>query len=37
MDYVVHSGSSMYFTDPDGARLELIHDPLGEMYGETVL
>jgi catechol 2,3-dioxygenase-like lactoylglutathione lyase family enzyme len=37
VDYVVHSGSSMYFTDPDGARLELIHDPLGEMYGETVL
>jgi catechol 2,3-dioxygenase-like lactoylglutathione lyase family enzyme len=35
--YVVHSGSSMYFSDPDGARLELIHDPLGEMYGETVL
>jgi catechol 2,3-dioxygenase-like lactoylglutathione lyase family enzyme len=37
VDYVIHSGSSMYFTDPDGARLELIHDPLGEMYGETVL
>jgi catechol 2,3-dioxygenase-like lactoylglutathione lyase family enzyme len=35
--FVVHSGSSMYFSDPDGARIELIHDPLGEMYGETVL
>jgi catechol 2,3-dioxygenase-like lactoylglutathione lyase family enzyme len=35
--YVVHSGSSMYFGDPDGARLELIQDPLGEMYGEAVL
>jgi len=29
--------SSIYFRDPDGARLELISDPLGEMYGETVL
>jgi catechol 2,3-dioxygenase-like lactoylglutathione lyase family enzyme len=37
VEYVIHSGSSMYFSDPDGARLELIHDPLGEMYGETVL
>ncbi len=25
--------ASMYFRDPDGARLELISDPLGEMYG----
>ena len=30
-------GSSMYFHGPDGERLELISDPLGEMYGETVL
>ncbi len=30
------SGSSLYFSDPDGARLELISDPLGEMYGQTV-
>lgn len=30
-------GSSIYFADPDGARLELISDPLGEMYGSTVL
>ncbi len=33
----VHSGVSVYFRDPDGARLELIADPLGEMYGERVL
>ena len=31
------SGSSIYFSDPDGARLELISDPLGEMYGNRVL
>ncbi|HTN79062.1 MAG TPA: VOC family protein [Acidimicrobiales bacterium] len=30
------SGSSLYFRDPDGARLELISDPLGEMYGHSV-
>jgi catechol 2,3-dioxygenase-like lactoylglutathione lyase family enzyme len=35
--YVVHSEVSMYFTDPDGARVELIADPLGEMYGDQVL
>ena len=35
--YQEESGSSIYFTDPDGARLELIHDPLGEMYGTAVL
>jgi catechol 2,3-dioxygenase-like lactoylglutathione lyase family enzyme len=28
--------SSLYFRDPDGARLELISDPLGEMYGRPV-
>lgn len=27
------SGSSLYFRDPDGVRLELISDPLGTMYG----
>ena len=37
VDYVAESGSSLYFRDPDGARLELIPDPLGEMYGEHVL
>jgi catechol 2,3-dioxygenase-like lactoylglutathione lyase family enzyme len=33
----VHSGVSVYFRDPDGARIELIADPLGEMYGTKVL
>ena len=28
--------SSLYFRDPDGARIELISDPLGEMYGDPV-
>lgn len=37
IDYAHHSGSSLYFRDPDGARLELISDPLGEMYGAKVL
>ena len=36
VEYVEHSGSSIYFADPDGARLELIADPLGEMYGNVV-
>src|SRR6202790_4785857 len=31
------SESSLYFSDPDGTRLELIADPLGELYGEKVL
>jgi len=31
------SGSSLYFNGPDGERLELICDPLGEMYGTAVL
>jgi hypothetical protein len=30
------SGSSIYFHGPDGERLELISDPLGEMYGTIV-
>jgi catechol 2,3-dioxygenase-like lactoylglutathione lyase family enzyme len=29
-------GSSLYFHDPDGVRLELISDPLLEMYGHFV-
>ena len=37
VDYEVESGTSIYFRDPDGARLELIADPLGEMYGLKVL
>src|SRR4051812_16556852 len=31
VDHVIHSEVSVYFTDPDGARIELIADPLGEM------
>jgi len=34
-------GDTVVFThtevDPDGARIELIADPLGEMYGQHVL
>jgi catechol 2,3-dioxygenase-like lactoylglutathione lyase family enzyme len=37
VEHVVHSEVSVYFRDPDGARLELIADPLGEMYGSKVL
>jgi catechol 2,3-dioxygenase-like lactoylglutathione lyase family enzyme len=37
VEYQEESGSSIYFRDPDGARLELIADPLGEMYGNRVL
>ena len=35
--YQTESGTSIYFRDPDGARLELIADPLGAMYGTRVL
>ena len=35
--YQMESGTSIYFRDPDGARVELIADPLGEMYGAQVL
>jgi hypothetical protein len=37
VDYQEESGTSVYFRDPDGARLELISDPLGQMYGTVVL
>lgn len=37
IDYAHIDGSSIYFTGPDGERLELISDPLGEMYGRPVL
>jgi catechol 2,3-dioxygenase-like lactoylglutathione lyase family enzyme len=37
VDLVEHSDVSLYFRDPDGARVELIADPLGEMYGSKVL
>ena len=30
------SGTSLYFRGPDGERLELISDPLGWMYGQSV-
>ncbi|WP_420122871.1 VOC family protein [Nakamurella sp.] len=36
VEVVEHSGVSLYFRDPDGARIELIADPLGEMYGTKV-
>jgi catechol 2,3-dioxygenase-like lactoylglutathione lyase family enzyme len=36
VEYVNLSGTSLYFSGPDGERLELIADPLGEMYGTKV-
>ena len=36
IEYAHIDGTSIYFRDPDGARLELIADPLGEMYGNPV-
>jgi catechol 2,3-dioxygenase-like lactoylglutathione lyase family enzyme len=36
VEYLLESGTSIYFKDPDGARMELIADPLGEMYGTRV-
>jgi catechol 2,3-dioxygenase-like lactoylglutathione lyase family enzyme len=35
--YQAESGSSIYLRDPDGARLELLADSLGEMYGDKVI
>ena len=37
IDHMLESEVSVYFTDPDGARIELIADPLGEMYGHQLL
>ncbi len=37
VEHTVHSEVSCYFTDPDGARIEIIADPLGQMYGDRVL
>ena len=37
VEYLLESEVSIYFRDPDGARLELLADPLGEMYGLKVL
>ncbi|MDQ2881863.1 MAG: VOC family protein [Actinomycetota bacterium] len=36
VEYQLESGTSIYFRDPDAARVELIADPLGEMYGRSV-
>ena len=33
----IESGLSAYFRDPDGARLELLAEPLGVMYGAQVV
>ena len=35
--YALVDEVSIYFNGPDGERLELIADPLGEMYGMQVL
>jgi catechol 2,3-dioxygenase-like lactoylglutathione lyase family enzyme len=37
VEYLLESETSIYFRDPDGTRVELIADPLGEMYGTQVL
>jgi catechol 2,3-dioxygenase-like lactoylglutathione lyase family enzyme len=37
VEYLLESTVSIYIRDPDGARLELLADPLGEMYGSKVL
>jgi catechol 2,3-dioxygenase-like lactoylglutathione lyase family enzyme len=36
IEYSHVDGSSIYFVDPDGARVELISDPLLEMYGQPI-
>jgi catechol 2,3-dioxygenase-like lactoylglutathione lyase family enzyme len=37
VEYSHVDGSSLYLSGPDGERIELISDPLGEMYGSSVL
>jgi catechol 2,3-dioxygenase-like lactoylglutathione lyase family enzyme len=37
VDYQQIGKASMYFRDPDGTRLELIREPLGQMSGSRVL
>ena len=37
IEYAHVDGTSIYFRGPDGERLELIADPLGEMYGLPVM
>ena len=36
VDYQEESGTSIYFRDPDGARVELLAEQLGEMYVKSV-
>ncbi len=36
IEYAHESGTSLYFSGPDNERIELIADPLGEMYGTKV-
>lgn len=37
IEYAHIHDTSIYFRGPDGERLELIADPLGEMYGSPVI
>ncbi len=37
VEVLEESGTSLYFRDPDGARLELLAEPLGTMYGAKVV
>ncbi|MEU1201814.1 VOC family protein [Streptomyces sp. NPDC005813] len=37
VEYAEESSTSIYFRDPDGVRVELLAEPLGEMYGASVL
>ena len=37
VEHVAYSEVSVHFTDPDGARIELVADPLGVMYGTKVV
>ena len=36
IDHAVVKDTSLYLSGPDGERLELIADPLGEMYGQEI-
>ena len=37
VDTFLVGDTSLYFAGPDGERIEIINDPLGEMYGSAVL
>lgn len=37
VEYALESKTSIYFAGPDGERLELLAEPLGQMYGTQVL